>query len=216
MRWGMVIDRRKCIGCYSCQVSCKAAHALPPDVFFSRVLVSETGTFPTVTKHIMPVLCNHCKEAACVKVCPSGATIKREDGIVHVDSEVCVGCRYCVVACPYQMRTYLSDAKKEYWPGQGLTELERVGREVVYPLKEKTVVKCNFCMERVDKANGNGLKPGIDREVSPMCVNNCPVKARTFGDLDDPSSNVSKLVRERKGHPLHQEYGTEPSIYYID
>jgi Fe-S-cluster-containing dehydrogenase component len=216
MRLGMVIDRRKCIGCYSCQVSCKAAHALPPDIFFCRVLSSETGTYPTVTAHIQPVLCNHCKEAACVKVCPTGATIKREDGIVHVDPDVCVGCRYCAVACPYQMRTYLSDAKKEYWPGQGLSQLERVGREVVYPLTEKTVVKCNFCMERVDKAKETGQTPGVDRDVSPTCVNNCPVKARTFGDLDDPSSNVSKLIRERKGHQLHPEHGTEPSVYYVD
>jgi phenylacetyl-CoA:acceptor oxidoreductase subunit 1 len=114
------------------------------------------------------------------------------------------------------MRTYLPDNKKEYWPGQGLSELERMGREVLYPLQAKTVVKCNFCIEKVDKARDNGLTPGIDREVSPTCVNACPVKARTFGDLDDPNSNVSKLVKERKGRQLHHEYGTEPSVYYLD
>ena len=216
MRWSMVIDRKRCIGCYSCMISCKQSHALPPDVFWNRVLISETGAYPTVTKQILPVICNHCKEAACVKVCPTGATTKREDGIVWVDADKCVGCRYCVIACPYQMRTYLSDNKKEYWPGQGLSELERFGREVFYPLEEKTVVKCNFCIERIDSAKGNGLKPGIDREVTPVCVNACPVKARTFGDLDDPNSNVSKLIKERKGYPLHHEYGTEPSVYYLD
>ena len=216
MRLGMVIDRKRCIACYSCMISCKQSHALPPDVFWNRVLVSETGSYPTVTKEILPVICNHCKEAACVEVCPTGATTKREDGIVYVDADKCVGCRYCLVACPYQMRTYLSDNKKEYWPGQGLSELEKFGREVFYPLQAGTVIKCNFCIERMDKAKETGLKIGIDREATPVCVNACPVKARTFGDLDDPNSNISILIKERKGHQLHHEYGTEPSVYYLD
>ena len=216
MRLGMVIDRKRCIGCYSCMISCKQSHALPPDIFFSRVLISETGTYPTVTKQILPVLCNHCKEAACVKVCPTGATVKGEDGIVYVNADECVGCRYCVVACPYQMRTYNADGKKEYWPGQGLTELEKFGREVLYPLQEHTVVKCNFCMERLESGSAKGLKIGVDRDASPVCVNACPVKARTFGELEDPNSNVSKLIKERKGYQLHPEYGTEPSVYYLD
>ncbi len=79
MRFGMVIDRKRCIGSYSSLVSCKQSHSLPPEVFWNRVLISETGTYPTVTKQILPVLCNHCKEAACVKVCPTGATARRED-----------------------------------------------------------------------------------------------------------------------------------------
>ena len=216
MRWGMVIDRKKCIGCYSCMISCKQSHALPPEVFWNRVLISETGIYPTVTKHILPVLCNHCKEAACVKVCPTGATSKREDGIVIVNADQCVGCRYCVIACPYQMRSYYTNGKKEYWPGQGLTELERVGREILYPLQPRIVIKCNFCVERVDEGLKVGLRPGVDREATPVCVNACPAKARTFGDLDDPTSNVFKLVRERRGYQLHPEFGTEPSVSYID
>jgi Fe-S-cluster-containing dehydrogenase component len=216
MRWGMVIDRKKCIGCYSCMISCKQSHALPPEVFWNRVLISETGIYPTVINHILPVLCNHCKEAACVKVCPTGATSKREDGIVIVNADQCVGCRYCVVACPYQMRSYYTDGKKEYWPGQGLTELERMGREVLYPLQLRTVIKCNFCVERIDEGLKERLRPGVDREVTPVCVNACPVKARTFGDLDDPTSNVFKLVRERRGYQLHPEFGTEPSVFYVD
>ena len=78
------------------------------------------------------------------------------------------------------------------------------------------VVKCNFCMERLDEGQRQGLRVGIDREATPICVNACPVKARTFGDLDDPNSNVSKLIKERKGYPLHPEYGTEPSVCYVD
>ncbi|MFC1816172.1 4Fe-4S dicluster domain-containing protein [Thermodesulfobacteriota bacterium] len=217
MRWGMVIDRKRCIGCYACMVSCKQSHALPPELFWNRVLISETGTYPMVTKQILPVICNHCKEAACVVVCPTGATEKREaDGIVWVDPDKCVGCRYCLIACPYQMRTYHADNRKEYWPDKGLSELERFGREEFYPLQPKTVIKCNFCMERLEEGQRKGLQVGIDREATPICVNACPVKARIFGDLDDPGSNVSKLIKERRGYPLHPEYGTEPSVHYLD
>lgn len=216
MRWGMVIDRKRCIGCYSCVIACKQSHGLPPEVFWNRLLISETGTYPMVTKQILPVLCNHCKEPACVKACPTGASSQREDGIVTIDADKCAGCRYCLIACPFQMRTYYTNGKREYWPGQGLTELERIGREVLYPLQEGTVLKCDFCMDRVDDGLRRGLKPGIDWDATPVCVNACPVTARTFGDLDDPNSNVSRLIKERKGYVLHPEYGTEPSVHYID
>ena len=212
--WAMVIDLRKCIGCYSCMISCKQEHFLPPGMFWNRVIISETGSYPTVTKHIYPVSCNHCKEAACVKVCPTRATTRRKDGIVVVDSDKCVGCRYCVVACPYQQRTYHADGKKEYFPGQGFTEYEVIGREL-YPLQTGTVVKCNFCAERIDKGIARGLKPGVDREATPACVIACPPKARYFGDLDDPDSEVSRLIKEKRGFQLHPEYGTDPCVYYI-
>ncbi len=215
VRWGMLIDLKRCIGCYSCMIACKQEHFLPPNIFWNRILISETGEYPQVTNHVYPVLCNHCKEAVCVKVCPSEATLQREDGIVHIDYDKCVGCRYCVIACPYQQRTFYSDGKKGYFPGQGLTELEVIGKEL-YPLQPGTVVKCNFCEEKIDEGIRKGLKPGIDREATPACVNNCPTKARHFGNLDDPKSNVSVLIRQRKGFQLHPEFGTEASVYYID
>jgi Fe-S-cluster-containing dehydrogenase component len=168
-----------------------------------------------VTNYVYPVLCNHCKEAVCVKVCPSEATIQREDGIVNIDYDKCVGCRYCVIACPYQQRTFYSDGDKGYFPGQGLTELEVIGREL-YPFQPGTVVKCNFCEEKIDEGIRKGLKPGVDREATPACVNNCPTKARYFGDLDDTKSKVSVLIRQRKGFQLHPEFGTDPSVYYIN
>jgi len=213
-RWGMVIDQRRCVGCYACMVSCKQDHFLPPDIFWNRLVIGETGKYPTVTKQLYPVLCNHCDEAACVKACPTGATSKRDDGIVSINYDECVGCRYCLIACPYQQRTYYSDDKKEYFPGQGLTELEIIGREL-YPLQPGTVVKCNFCIERIDEGLANGLKPGVDWEATPVCVNACPTNARTFGDLDDPDSEVSILIKQRKGLQLHPEYGTDPSVYYV-
>ena len=214
-RWGMVIDLQKCIGCYSCMVACKQEHFLPPDIFWGRLIISETGKYPTVRKEIYPVLCNHCKEGPCVKACPSGATTRREDGIVMVDYDKCVGCRYCVIVCPYQNRTFYKDGKKEYFPGQGLTELEIIGNEI-YPLQPGTAIKCNFCVERVDMGLAKGLRPGADRDATPACVNACPAKARYFGDLDDPDSEVISLIKEKKAFTIHPEYATEPSVYYVN
>ena len=213
-RWGMVIDLKKCIGCWGCTMACKEEHFLPPGVFWNRVLIGERGKFPAVVKEMYPVLCNHCKEAACAEVCPTGATFQREDGIVQIDYDQCVGCRYCLVACTYQQRTFYDDEKREYFPGQGLTPFEKLGREI-YPFQKGTVVKCNFCVERIEQGLEKGLKPGVDRDATPACVNICPVGARSFGDLDDPSSRVSELIKTRKGNQLHPEFGTDPSVYYI-
>jgi phenylacetyl-CoA:acceptor oxidoreductase subunit 1 len=215
MRWGMAIEQKRCIGCNACVLACKAEHFLPPGIFWNRVLISEIGKYPAVSKLIYPVRCNQCQEARCVDVCPAGATQQREDGIVWVDEDKCVGCRYCVIACPYQARTFYEDGNKEYYPGQGLTEPEKMGK-LLYPHQEGVVQKCNFCLERIDAGLANGLKPGVDREATPACVIACPTKALHFGDLDDPYSEVSRLIREKRGKQLHIEYGTEPSIYYID
>ncbi|MBN1367633.1 MAG: 4Fe-4S dicluster domain-containing protein [Dehalococcoidales bacterium] len=214
-RWGMVIDIKKCVHCYSCMIACKQEHFLPPGVFWSRLVIGESGEYPQVRKIVYPVLCNQCREAACVDVCPSGASSIRDDGIVTIDPDKCTGCQYCVIACPYQQRTFFEDDNKEYFPGQGKTELEIIGRQL-YPMQTKTVIKCDFCKERIDAGLKKGLKPGVDREATPACVNACMVKARHFGDLDDPDSEVSMLVRGRKGYQLHPEWGTEPNVYYID
>jgi len=119
-----------------------------------------------------------------------------------------------VIACPYQQRTFFPDKERGYFPGQGFTELEMIGKEL-YPHEPGTVMKCNFCAERIDKGIRKGMKPGMEREATPACVINCPVTARHFGNLDDPNDKVSILIRQRKGGPLHPEYGTEPSVYYI-
>lgn len=213
-RWGMVIDLQKCIGCYACVVACKQEHFLPPGVFWGRLVVSETGKSPTVTKIVYPVLCNHCEDAICEKVCPTGATVKREDGVISIDYDACVGCRYCLVACPYQQRTYNADNNAENFPGQGLTEFEAIGQQL-YPLQKGTVIKCTFCLERIDEGLRRGLQPGVDREASPACVITCPAKARYFGDLADANSEVSRLIKEKKASQFHREFGTNPSVYYI-
>ena len=213
-KWGMVIDLHRCIGCYSCMIACRQEHFVPRGIYFNRVLIAEKGNFPTIQKTIMPIQCNHCQDPACVKVCPTGATTQREDGLVLVDDKKCVGCGYCAIACPYQQRTRFETPKLEYFPEQGFTPYEKLGKEI-FPYKPGTVLKCTFCKERVDDGIKKGLKPGVDREATPACVITCPTVTRTFGDLDDPYSTVSRMIAEKKALPLHPEFDTEPSIFYI-
>jgi len=109
-KWGMVFDLNRCIGCNACVVACKTENSLPEDVFFTRTFVTEVGSFPNVRRHYIPTLCNHCEDAPCEKACPSDATHTRDDGIVMVDQEKCIGCNACAVACPYDNRTQLTKA----------------------------------------------------------------------------------------------------------
>jgi phenylacetyl-CoA:acceptor oxidoreductase subunit 1 len=188
---------------------------LPPGITWGRLMVSETEEmYPIAKRKLYPVLCNHCKDPVCVDVCPAGATQHREDGIVWIEPDKCTGCRYCLIACPYQVRSYISSEEKEYFPGQGLTEWEKIGKKL-YPHQTGVVTKCNFCLERIDAGIEKGLKPGKDREATPACVNTCPTKARYFGDLDDPESEVSLLIREKRAIPFHPEHGTDASVYYV-
>ena len=200
MRWGMVIDLKRCIGCYGCQLSCKAEHGTPPGVFFARVLKHEEGRYPTVHQIFLPVLCNHCEDPPCVDVCPTGASFKwEEDGIVDIDHDKCVGCRTCMLACPYSQR-YFNDEPRTYF-GNGATTPYEEARSTQH--QTGVVMKCDFCRDRV--------RAGKD----PACVANCPTVARYFGDMDDPSSEVSRLIKERDGFPLHPEKGTRPNVYYL-
>lgn len=215
MRWGMVVDLKKCVRCYACIAACRIEHYLPISIIWPRLVAVEMDEDKPVVTTI-PVRCNQCHEAPCVEVCPTGATYKREDGIVCIDQGKCVGCRYCVIACPYQNRMFLSkDKDRGFFPGRGLTEFEKVGK-TRYPHQLGTTEKCNFCLERLDAGLAKGLTPGVDREATPACVNTCPARALTFGDLDDANSEVSRLINEHSGFQLHPEYGTDPAIYYID
>ena len=197
-RLGMVIDLERCVGCHSCAMACKCENGTSKGVLWGKVLEKEIGTYPSAKRLWVPVLCNHCKTPACVEVCPSGATTQRADGIVTVDQDKCIGCRYCMIACPYNIRGFL-DSVDSYFE-EATTPYE----EVMYAKWQAgTVVKCTFCVHRVDEG------------LEPRCVLTCPAEARTFGDLDDPNSEVSKLIRERGGSTLRSEMGTEPSVYYL-
>lgn len=204
-RLGMVIDLKRCVGCRSCQVACKAENFTPPGVFFTRVLLQERGKYPYAKLDFIPVQCNHCKDPACLKVCPTGATSQREDGIVTIDHTVCIGCRYCMMACPYRQRFYRSFRPNQptYFP-VGPTLHEKRGAKA-RNFQTGTTIKCDFCVEA----------GRLDRGLEPACVATCISKARYFGDLNDPESEVSRLITSKGGFQLLPEEGTDPSIYYL-
>jgi phenylacetyl-CoA:acceptor oxidoreductase subunit 1 len=216
MRWGMVVDLTKCVRCYSCIAACRVEHFLPMGITWPRLAAVETYEQGEPKISTYSIRCNHCEDPPCVKVCPTEASQQRSDGIVWVDQNKCVGCRYCAIVCPYQNRTFLSKDKDQgFFPGKGRTDFEKAGKRI-YPHQVGTTEKCNFCMERVDAGLKKGLKPGVDREATTACVNMCPARALIFGDLDDPNSTVSKLIKEKRGFQLHPEFETNPSIYYLD
>lgn len=211
----MVIDLRRCTGCYGCVIACKAEHSTPSGVHFRRMLFEEIGEYPSARRVHVPVQCNHCREPPCIPVCPTGATYKRADGLVLVDAEVCIGCAYCMEACPYEHRHFVETHLGHF--ATGLTPAEARGGEARHDWRKErgTVVKCTFCEHRLKRAAETGRTPGVDREATPACVNTCPALAMHFGDLDDPGSTVSRLIRERHGFTLLPEAGTRPSVYYL-
>ena len=177
-QYAMLIDTRRCIGCHACTVACNAEYDVPLGYNRSWVEYVEKGNYPDVSRSFLPRLCNQCSDPNCVSVCPTGATYKREeDGIVVVDADVCIGCKYCVLACPYDAR-FLD-------PNTG------------------TVDKCDFCRHRV--ANG----------IVPACVETCIGRARIFGDINDPDSEISKQIARNPVTVLRPDKGTKPNVYYI-
>ena len=199
MRYGMVMDLGRCVGCSSCVVACRAEHGQPAGILYHRVEKYEVGKYPSAYMRFLPILCMHCQEPPCLEVCPTGATYKRDDGLVLIDHNKCIGCRYCILACPYDVRQSLKALDGYYGPGT-VTPFETAKHG---SFDTGTAVKCDFCSARL--AEGK----------LPACVDTCPAQARCFGDLDDPESEVSRLVGLHGGTVLKEELGTKPSVYYI-
>jgi len=206
----MVIDLVRCVGCQTCTVACKQEHGLPAGVVWRFVADCEIGEYPDVRRLFLPMQCMHCAEPPCVPVCPTGASQQRGDGIVWVDYERCVGCGYCAVACPYRAR-HLIHAADGYFPGHP-TPAEQATAQ---PARRGVMTKCTFCVDRVDRGMSRGLTPGAAAEATPMCAVACIAGAIVFGDLDDPASRVSRLIKERGAVQLMPELGTQPSVFYL-
>ena len=209
-RYVMAVDLRRCVGCQTCTAACRLANATPPGVQWRKVLDFETGEYPDVQRSFVPVGCNHCGDPPCVEVCPSQATKKRGDGLVTIDYDVCIGCGYCAVACPYQARQIVHRDAFAYNDEASVSEAARID-----PSRINVATKCTFCVDRIDAAPAKGLTPGVDPEATPACANSCIAGAITFGDRDDPNSNVSRLIRENQHFRMHEELGTDPGMYYI-
>lgn len=177
-QYGMLLDTRRCVGCHACSVACRSENNVPLSNHRSWVEYVEKGTFPNASIAFLPRLCNQCDDPQCASVCPTGATYKREeDGVVVVDSDICIGCKYCIHACPYDAR-FLN-------PETGVAD------------------KCDFCVDR--------LAQGLE----PACVVTCFQRARIFGDLNDPHSEISQLIASNTVTVLRPEMGTLPNVFYI-
>jgi molybdopterin-containing oxidoreductase family iron-sulfur binding subunit len=210
-RWAMVIDPGKCEkaeGCIDCIAACDKAHNVPRlrdqahevkwlwRESFDKAFPDQTSLYTAETLKEKPILvfCNHCDNPPCVRVCPTQATWKRADGIVMMDWHRCIGCRYCVAACPYGSRSFNWVDPRPHIPALNPD----------FPTRTKGVVeKCNFCEER------------LARGEQPACVVACREKALVFGNVADPRSEVRELLRTRYSIRRKPELGTDPEIYYL-
>ena len=206
-KWAMVIDQAKCQGCGYCTLACRAHNDVAPSISWNRVIhagkVKDREIF-------LARPCMQCEHAPCVEVCPVGASYPRGDGIVMMDYDKCIGCRYCVVACPYGARAFNWEefsGPNPAVPEWGEPEVKRRPRGVVE--------KCSFCYQRIDRGLELGLTPGVDPNATPACVVACPVGARAFGDLNDPESPASKQLADHPYFRLREDLGTGPRVYYL-
>jgi len=210
-RWVMVIDQRKCIGCHACTISCIAENKLPPGVVYRPVIEQESGTYPHVARTFLPRPCMQCDNPPCVPVCPVEATFKRPDGIVEVNYDQCIGCRYCIAACPYNARTFdFGDYYTKSTPG-GVQAYEKAatfeyGKKRARDHEASPVGnarKCHFCLHRLEEG------------MPPACTTTCVGRATYFGDANDPESLVHELIGSPNIQVLKPEANTKPRVYYL-
>ncbi|MBQ9954022.1 MAG: 4Fe-4S dicluster domain-containing protein [Eggerthellaceae bacterium] len=205
-KYAMAIDTKRCMGCNLCSMSCRVEHNLPNGVAYNRAVTeggdyfrTAGGSYPdAVVMKFYTLACQHCDNPACVEVCPTGAAYKREaDGVVLIDAEKCIGCETCVAACPYEgVRTLIPE--EPTWPVDF-----KMGDWSVPDHKPSTMEKCTFCVER------------LDRGERALCADLCPAVARYFGDLDDPESEVSKVLAAREYDQLLADQGTGPNVFFL-
>lgn len=209
-RWAMIADLQSCVGCQTCTAACRHANTTPPGVQWRQVLDMEIGEYPDVARAFVPIGCQHCADPPCLEVCPSTATRQRDDGIVTIDYDTCIGCGYCAVACPYDARFKVSKPTFAYGRKPNPAEQRQIDETRI-----NVATKCTFCHDKIDDGLARGLTPGIDPDATPACVNSCIGDALHFGDLDDPTSNVARLLAENESFRMHEELETKPGFYYL-
>lgn len=203
-RYVMAIDVKACVACHACTIACKSNNNLPNSIIWHHVYTdggeymdTATGTYPNdLHRAYYPVGCQHCSKPACVASCPTGATYIRDDGIIATNPEECLGCDACVTACPYDARTLITE-EPEYVVDFPLGDWDAPQHLV------GAASKCTFCVNRIERGD------------VPACMDLCPGGARFWGDLDDPDSEISKVLAEREYIRLLEDAGTEPNCYYL-
>ena len=200
VRWGMLVDVTKCAdGCTDCVDACNSEHGLKdlaqdagrPQTDAQYIRVVDVKDKSTGKGFSLPVMCQHCETAPCVDVCPTGASFRRQDGVVLVDKHTCIGCRYCMLACPYKARSFIHENLTQQKPNT--------------PRGKGTVESCNFCTHR------------IDRSGTPACVEACDSKGHqvlVFGDMNDPESNLSKQLEEKSNVQLREDMQLNTGVRY--
>lgn len=199
----MVIDLEACIGCHTCAVACKQENNLPQGISWLQVVSvggngdeAPAGVQPDLELEYLPLACQHCADGPCVKVCPTSATSRRDDGVVVQDPSLCIGCRYCMVVCPYTTVRVFAQPDVRYALPYPIGDNPLIHRA-------KTVEKCTLCAHR------------LARGQPPACVDVCPTHAMVLGDINDPDGEVARLLQTRPNFQLLAEKGTNPSVYYL-
>jgi len=204
MKYAMAVDVAHCIGCHTCSVACRSNNNLPTGFLWNRVktdggayLDTARGTYPAdLHREYYPTSCQHCDAPACMAVCPADAIGKREDGIVTQDNEKCIGCKLCLTACPYDVRVFYEE-DPEYVVDFKLGDYDAPEHVT------STATKCTFCVNR------------IDRDEQPACMELCPGRARYWGDVDDPASEISIFLKGKNYTRLLEDKGTGPNVYFV-
>jgi len=212
-KYGMVINLKKCLGCKTCTIACNTENSVLTTKTWNVVLDTIENDYPNYKRKFFPRPCMHCDKPPCVDVCPTGASNKDENtGIVFVNHKKCIGCRSCMSECPFEARVFNWRKPEKMISENPAVPVRRIG----------VVEKCTFCLHKIKDAEKNNLQAGTtiknsdnQKVVSPACVRECIGKARYFGDLNDPESEVAVLIKNNKHTRLAVKAGTEPNVYYI-
>jgi Fe-S-cluster-containing dehydrogenase component len=221
MKLVRIIDLERCIGCRSCVAACMNENFYIRGNPWNFLVEYEIGKYPNVRRVFVPMNCMHCENPPCKNVCDEigvHAISKNGFGVVLIDYEKCIGCRYCEAVCPYGVPHYIKKVESIF--PEGPTPYDEISLDNRHPTHRKrpnVAEKCTFCWHRIEKAveDGKVSEIGKVQQYTPACDVVCPVKARYFGDIDDPESEVSRIIAERGATQLKKEFGTRPQVYYV-